>query len=198
MWRLFDSTFALWNRSKAVEKVKRAGLMTDGEYYYAKVGEWDYKLTHYYAGMIVNEFPIWESKYLPTDVRGKVILDIGAGEGESAAFYLLHGAEKVIAIEPDNIAFELLKENVARNKIPVEIINEKFNVRQLEIPHDFLKMDIEGNESALLELPTGYTLGDCVVEGHKVGNRYVGHEIAHKFKLKIVEDDGNGLVLLNS
>lgn len=197
VWRLFDSTFAIWDRGKAVEKVKQAGLFTDGEFYFAKIGKWNFKLTRYYAGMIVNEFPIWESKYLPVNVSGKTVLDIGAGEGESAAFYLMHGASRVIAIEPDPVAFNLLRENVEANHLPVEPINARFSVSQLSIPHDFLKMDIEGYESALLDLPDDFALGDCIIEGHKVGERYIGTEIAKRFNLKIVQDDGRGLVLLN-
>ena len=34
-------------------------------------------------------------------VRGKTVLDVGAGCGETAFFYRLYGAKKVVAIEAD-------------------------------------------------------------------------------------------------
>lgn len=202
VWKIFDSTFALWELSKAREKARnaRASNISQGDdgFYYVKIRSWDLKLTGYYAGLIVNEFSLWEYQYLPVDVKGKVILDIGAGEGESAALYLSHGAEKVIAIEPNPVAFKVLEENVMANDLPIVAINEKFDLKHLQIAHDFLKMDIEGHEVSLLDLPADYDLGQCAIEGHPVNGRFVGHEIAKKFGLEIVEDDGKGVVILNS
>ena len=202
VWKLFDSTFAPWDLSKAFEKARKArnaGISegSDG-YYHVKISSWDLKLTGYYAGLIVNEFALWEYQYLPVDVKGKVILDIGAGEGESAVLYLSHGAEKVTAIEPNPVAFKVLEENVKANDLPIVAINEKFDLKHLQIDHDFLKMDIEGHEVSLLDLPADYDLGQCAIEGHPLNGRFVGHEIAKKFGLEIVEDDGKGVVILNS
>lgn len=65
--------------------------------------------------LYIIEKPTWERNYLPISVKGKIVLDVGAGEGETAKFFLDHGAEKVICIEPDPKAFKLLELN-ARNR----------------------------------------------------------------------------------
>ena len=65
--------------------------------------------------MFIGEYKEWEKWYLPIDVKGLIILDVGAGEGESARFFLEHGAKKVICIEMDDVCFKRLELN-ARGK----------------------------------------------------------------------------------
>src|SRR5437867_10380800 len=41
------------------------------------------------------ELDLWHKWYLPPDgVEGKIVVDMGAGCGETAQFYLLHGAKQ--------------------------------------------------------------------------------------------------------
>jgi len=106
----------------------------------------------------------WERLYLPKfSLKGKTVLDIGAGAGETAWFYFEHGAAKVIAIEPDRRLFELLRENANRNHWDVELLNIPFVVECLGKKHDFMKMDCEGCESQLLEASS---IKPCVIEVH--------------------------------
>jgi FkbM family methyltransferase len=49
-----------------------------------------------------------------TSFRGTVI-DVGASNGDSSIFFALHGAQTVIALEPDPESFELAKDNVKAN-----------------------------------------------------------------------------------
>ena len=56
------------------------------------------------------------------DVSGKVVLDIGANIGDSAVFYSLKGATKVIAFEPAKENFSLLLENIRLNNLSEKII----------------------------------------------------------------------------
>lgn len=60
--------------------------------------------------MLATEWKIWEKYYLPPfPLYGKTILDVGAGCGETAFFYILYGAKKIIAIEPDVKALKCLE-----------------------------------------------------------------------------------------
>lgn len=100
--------------------------------------------------MIQSETKEWRRHYLPINVKDLVILDVGAGEGETAKFFLDYGAAKVICIEPCHEAFAHLKENAITNSLVP--INKFFEVSDLSAQtFDFLKMDIEGYEESLLE-----------------------------------------------
>lgn len=123
------------------------------------------KLLNEYAMWLIAEWDIWKKYYLPRfSLNGKTILDVGAGCGETAFFYFLHGAKKIIAIEPYVMAVQCLKENARVNRWNIKIIPEEFKTEHLKIPHDFMKMDIEGQEKELLKLPE--ITKPCVVEVH--------------------------------
>ena len=106
--------------------------------------------SHYRVEMILRETNDWAKHYLPMDLKGKTILDVGAGEGETARFFLQHGAAKVICIEPGKEAFSYLKLNASKNRLTA--LNKLFELTDLSIPHDLLKMDIEGYEELLLDV----------------------------------------------
>ena len=102
------------------------------------------------VGMIKTETTDWEKHYLPIDLRGKIVLDVGAGEGETAMFFLNHGASKVVCVESCADATKHLLVNEGNHPGRITAINDKFQLSHLKIPHDFLKMDIEGYEEVLL------------------------------------------------
>jgi methylase of polypeptide subunit release factors len=115
--------------------------------------------------LIFDEWKMWEKYYIPRfSLRGKTVLDVGAGCGETALLFFLHSAYKVIAIEPNVKAVECLKENVERNNWNVEIIAEPFSLEHLKLGYDFMKMDGEGCEELLL--PLSRIDKPCVVEVH--------------------------------
>jgi 2-polyprenyl-3-methyl-5-hydroxy-6-metoxy-1,4-benzoquinol methylase len=63
-----------------------------------------------------GEWDIWEKYYIPPfSLKGKTVLDVGAGCGETVFLFFLHGAKKVIAIEPNVKAVKYLKENAKKN-----------------------------------------------------------------------------------
>ena len=126
--------------------------------------------SHYRIEMILHETGDWTKHYLPINLKGKTILDVGAGEGETARFFLRHGATKIICIEPNKEAFSYLKLNTSKNRLVA--LNKPFELSDLNIPHDLIKMDIEGYEEILLnvELDT-----PAVVEVH-------GLQLRDKFK----------------
>jgi SAM-dependent methyltransferase len=108
-------------------------------------------LSSYGFHILFTGLPDWEKHYLPLDIRNKTILDIGAGEGETAFFFLSHGATKVISIERDAHVFKMLKNNALRHPKIIPI-NKAFTLSDLEIKADFAKIDIEGYEEVLLSL----------------------------------------------
>ena len=116
--------------------------------------------------------------YNTLDVKDKVVLDVGAYNGDSARLFLKNGAKKVIAVEcnPDY---------AKRINLPnVEVIVEPFRLEHLTIPHDCCKFDIESWEIDLL--PVADKLKPTVLESH-------GWWITDKFKQKgfrVITDQG--------
>lgn len=86
---------------------------------------------------VETELEDWHNEYLP--VSGTV-LDVGAGCGETALFFLQHGASHVIAIEEDARAFGMLQRNFAGNSRVTTICASITNT----------KIDIEGAEEGLV------------------------------------------------
>lgn len=122
------------------------------------------RLSRLRAGLLLYEWSIWESHYAPTfGVAGKTVLDIGAGDGETAFFYFSKGAGRVICVEPDEARAGLLRQNVERNHWNCQVLSERFSPAHLSLPFDFCKMDCEGCESSLLALDR---LPPIVVEVH--------------------------------
>jgi len=108
---------------------------------------------------VICEWSQWQNYYLPQfNLRGKTVLDIGAGCGETAYFYFQNGAANVIAIEMDPSEVELLKRNAELNgwnsngRI-IKIIPRAFELDDIRREKfDFVKIDIEGGEAELLKL----------------------------------------------
>jgi len=121
--------------------------------------------------LAVREEPHWLKYYLPINLEGKVVLDVGAGEGETAYFFLKHGAKQVVCIEPEPKAFSILLLN-AKSHPQIIPIKKCFELADLDQQHDFLKVDIEGYEEILLQKSLQKP---AVVEVH-------GFQLRDKFK----------------
>lgn len=89
-------------------------------------------LDSYHAGILKAELGLWH-RTRATNLKGKTVFEAGAGNGESAQFYLNHGAEHVIAVEP---FADLLRKNF-RNDKRVTIIPRAI---------DYINLDGEGCE----------------------------------------------------
>lgn len=136
-----------------------------GEYTILKAKGQTLKLLYPHAHLFSHEWKVWEQFYtLNFPLEGKTVLDVGAGCGETAFFFFLHGAYKVIAVEPNAKAVSLLRQNAEINKWNVEVIEEPFSLSLLKLDYDFMKMDGEGCEEQLLSLPK--IDRPCVVEVH--------------------------------
>jgi predicted RNA methylase len=140
--------------------------------------------------MTFREWTIWEKNYLPSfPLKGKTVIDVGAGAGETAYFFLAHGASHVICVEPNPIALRFLRENTERNHWPTRIIPRRFDLSMLNsFKFDFAKMDAEGAEIQLLQL-TRYP-HPMSVEVHSLAvaeklARKLGGKISHSAALGV-------------
>jgi hypothetical protein len=78
--------------------------------------------------MIKYEIIDWGKHYLPIDLRGKIILNEDAGEGETSMFFLKHGASKVVCIESCTDANKLLVINAYNHPDQITPINTSSNL----------------------------------------------------------------------
>ena len=60
-------------------------------------------------------YEVFERKIYATELRGKTVVDIGAGTGDSSLFFAFSGASEVLAYEPSPLRFELMRMNLALN-----------------------------------------------------------------------------------
>lgn len=133
-----------------------------------EMGGWVFNQT--YAVVYMVESRRWLLQYLPpSGLKGKTVLDVGAGCGETAKFFIENGAAGVICIEPDEEAYSYLLRNSLRHPEVIPL-KKLFEVEDLyRIPHDFLKVDIEGYEMPMIDELDRYR-GPCSIETH---NKYV-------------------------
>jgi FkbM family methyltransferase len=61
-------------------------------------------------------------EYEPLGVEGRVVVDVGAYVGDSAIYFALKGARKVIAIEPHPGAFAEMLDNIRLNNLEGVIV----------------------------------------------------------------------------
>jgi len=61
-------------------------------------------------------------EYEPSNVKDRVVVDIGAYVGDSAVYFALKGAKRVIAIEPHPSAFSEMLDNIRLNNMESVII----------------------------------------------------------------------------
>lgn len=130
---------------------------------------------------------------LETDVKGKAILDMGAGTGVLAILAYMRGAGPVTAIDNDEWAYRNGLENVQHNHCPeVKVLlgdasilgTEKYDIILANINRNILLNDISTyvkclNENGLLFMSGFYdgkdleAIKQCCLEN---GMRYVSHK----------------------
>ena len=168
-----DCSFPFWKFSK-IWSLERSGL------------EYNSNSAHIW---VMESF---EDYLPPFSLRDKVILDIGACCGETAYFFLKHSARKVVCVEYDPECIRMLSYNKKNLNLNIEIIPERFSLKHLEVFHDFIKCDIEGDEVDLL--PVAESLKPCVLEVHSV-------DLTHLFENKgfhvISRSSGHNFIMTN-
>jgi FkbM family methyltransferase len=60
--------------------------------------------------------------YEPLNVKGKIVIDVGAFVGDSAIYFALRGAKRIIAIEPHPGAFAEMLDNIKLNNLEGVIV----------------------------------------------------------------------------
>jgi len=88
---------------------------------------------------------------LDADVRGKVVVDIGAGSGRASLECVLHGAACVYAVDPSPGLLHILQRKLAQNSGPQRIIPRKG--RFDAIPLEDASVDIAISCSAFTAAP---------------------------------------------
>jgi len=118
------------------------------------------------------------------DYRGKVVLDVGADYGSTAAFFLRKGASNVIAVEGNTTYFQQLAANVMEvaEVIPVYLgicSADDFEFLISTYQPYILKVDCEGCELHLLGVKdkTFLKVPEYLLEIHTA-------DLWHKFKAK--------------
>lgn len=126
--------------------------------------------------MLCKEHELWSKLYLPKGHlnRDAVILDAGAGEGETILFYSRRGFRNFIAIEADANACDRLKRNTRHLNVALHM--RKFRKEDLLLGADFAKIDVEGGEEELLSLDSEPPC-EMVLEIHN-------DQLLHRFKKK--------------
>jgi hypothetical protein len=100
-----------------------------------------------------KEYNSWVTDYTPSfGLKDKVVLDVGAGCGETALLFFKEGASKVICIEPDPLKLRMLERNIQAMNWNATTVPRHFVVEDLRLDFDFVKVDIEGGENVLLAL----------------------------------------------
>jgi hypothetical protein len=107
--------------------------------------------------MIYHEWETWKVAYSPPKAlsRDSLVLDVGAGEGETVLFYFLLGFRRFRAVESNRRFVKALEANCRALGVEAEIFDRPFTLSDLE-GVDYVKMDCEGCESEILraEAPT--------------------------------------------
>jgi hypothetical protein len=119
---------------------------------------------------------LWGTHYLPrTRIdENALILDAGAGEGETLVFFAAHGYRNFIAVEPELMFYEHLKANIKQLEVSVILRRKMFSLADLE-GVSYAKIDVEGGETELLKLER--VPCEMLVEVH-------GTELFSRFKKK--------------
>lgn len=181
-YRLFSNAIAIRQKDTILGSIY-AMIMKWPEFVNIQDDKYSLLLPRSYAKIQVNEKAMWK-KWYGTNFSGMTVMDIGAGAGETASYFFNHGAKKVIAFEIDETAIECLWKNAERNNWNITIYGREFYAPlDMRIPHDYMKVDIEGGEVDLLNW-TG-SLGKCSFELHpeRIGTQNV-KALINKFNLQ--------------
>lgn len=109
-----------------------------------------WRFHHDYGIMYLLDKKYWNYYLPPTGIRNKVIVDGGGGCGETAKFFIEHGASKVIVMESNPLCEPYLKYN-SKLHPELEYHIGKFDFLKIYTKnYDLLKLDIEGYEIELL------------------------------------------------
>lgn len=142
-------------------------------------------LNQSHAFLAILEWGTWVKTYLPRGkLKGEKVLDVGAGCGETAHFFLKNGASHVLGVEADVTFASIFRRNAELNGWDCQVIQEPFSLTHLrKLDFDYMKMDIEGGEAALLSVDR---LPPSVIEVHTPN---LTKKLVDKFGMKVLKHD---------
>jgi hypothetical protein len=117
---------------------------------------------------IVHEWPAWIKCYTPALQFGKdaLMLDAGAGEGETVLFFYMLGFRRFRCVELNSEKFRLLQANTQfLTDARCELENRPFAACDV-VGVDFAKIDVEGGERELLKISLSELPREIVLETH--------------------------------
>ena len=107
-----------------------------------------------FAPFALGEIFTYES-YKNLKVKGRVVVDVGASIGDTAAYFIAKGARKVYCFDRDAYRLSVLRRNLKRNRLSryAEVFNGAFDKRKLKLKGraNSLKVDCEGCEYPLFD-----------------------------------------------
>ena len=127
-------------------------------------------LRFYYVNDLFSVEHFVEEPYRLTEVRGRIVVDVGAFTGNSAIYFACRGAKKVIAFEPVPETYHLAIENVKLNGFNnIDIRNEGLSTNEGEVLVDSMVQSHHSFSLVGRTSPTGVkvhtrTLSDVVSE----------------------------------
>jgi FkbM family methyltransferase len=74
-----------------------------------------------YIEVFRNLMEVFITAVYNIDIKGKVVLDIGANVADTPIYFVGKGAKKVIGVEPFPVTYQLARENVNRNNLSNKI-----------------------------------------------------------------------------
>jgi len=130
------------------------------------------KLVKLFGGVAPIYGEDYDSHWGFTSFKGKTVLDLGADYGSTAHYFLKRGARRVVAVEGDPQLAGKLEENFRGDErvVPIHLFIERAEqVAELikRFDPDLVKVDVEGAERVLLDLPRAFVEGrEWLVEAH--------------------------------
>lgn len=151
---------------------------------YLEIDGWRFDLN--YGLLYLIERKYWNYYIPPSGLRGKRVLDIGGGDGETAKYFIDNGASYVRVIESNEKCEDYLIYNafIAHDKLTYYLKEFKIDSRiadHINSYYNLLKLDIEGYEIELLPYLDYLNDVDIILESH---NNYITDKFLEKgFKL---------------
>jgi precorrin-6B methylase 2 len=116
----------------------------------------------------INEIFV-DGEYEALGVKGRTVIDIGTGLGDTPIYFSIKGAKRVYGYETDRKQYEAARANIALNGIKnITLYNRAYNDSDLTIRADVLKMDCEGCEYEFFEKYEGKlkSFKEIIIEYH--------------------------------
>ena len=154
-----------------------------------------------------SEADDYEWQWALTSFEGRVVMDIGADYGSTAWFFLCKGARKVIAVEGLPVFYRQLVENFKNEDRVAKVLlwiakPSDFETLFKTWEPEVVKIDIEGAESHLLELPSEVFRipAEYLVEAHGIPLLEMLKEKFRKerFKIKTVRQQTSTVYILHA